>query len=505
MPVNKGKIAKNAIALYVRMAIVLVVSLYTARVVLQQLGASDYGTFNVVGGVITMLTFLTSTLSQGIQRFLNFYMGKSDYVTINKILWSSIIIMIVISIVIIVLGETLGLWFLNYHLNIPPERVAAANWVYQFSIVSMLVTFLAVPYQAIIVSHEDFNFYAYVSIGTAFVNLIIAFLLQISTSDKLIFYAILVCLLHAIQSLAYYFICRTKYKRIYIHRHKEKAIYKSLLSFSGWNILGSATYTAGTAGVNIILNIFFGTIVNAARGIAVQISSKVDEFINNIQQAMNPQITQLYANGEIKAMQSLAYDNFRWNFALYWIIALPLIYEIDYILKCWLGDVPEYTSIFTIIIVLRSLLKCFERPINTINFAIGDMKPMNLFATVSVTIMLVLTIILFMMGYPPYWAFILDCISIFACCLFYMYCARKHGILSFRHFFKKIVIPVILVIVLSVTVTYILRKIEFYGFVQLLYTLFITTIISGIFIFFILFTKSNRESVIRNVLFKIKK
>lgn len=495
MPANKGQIAKNAIALYFRMAIVLVVALYTARVVLQQLGASDYGTFNVVGGVIAMLSFLTSTLSQGIQRFFNYYKGKNDLATIRKVLWSSIVVMVVISLIIVLFGETIGLWFLNSKLNIPSDRMIAANWVYQFSIISMLVSFIAVPFQAMIVAHEDFNYYAYISIGTALLNLGIAFLLQTTGFDKLIYYAVLVCMLHSIQSITYFAICKAKYKEITILRHREISIYKSLLLFSGWNVLGTATFTAGTTGINIILNIFFGTIVNAARGVAVQVSSKVDEFINNIQQAMNPQITQLYARGEIEEMQSLVDDNFRWNFALYWMIALPLLFQIDYILEIWLGEVPEYTSFFTMIIVIRSLLKCFERPINTINFAIGDIKPLNLFATFSVSIMIALTVLMFSLGFPPYWAFILDCISIAACCSFYMLCASRHKAFSIRHFIKKILIPVTAVIAISLLSTYLMTDIGFSGFPKLVFTLCITTFVSGNAIFFILFTKSNRQGI----------
>lgn len=505
MPADKGKIAKNAIALYFRMAIVLVVSLYTARVVLQQLGASDYGTFNVVGGVIMMLNFLVSTLSQGVQRFINYYKGINDINIINKILWSSIIIMLAIALVITILGETLGLWFLNTQLNIPSDRMNAANWVYQFSILSMLSILVFVPYHAMIVANEDFSFYAYVSIGSAFFNLFIAFLLLASAFDKLIFYAVLMFLLHLGQGLAYYIICKKKYHDIHVVKHKEKAIFKSLMTFSGWNVLGGATFTAGTTGVNIILNIFFGTIVNAARGIAVQISTKVDEFINNIQQAMNPQITQLYAKGEVKEMQALVYDNFRWNFSLYWLIALPMIFEIDYVLSVWLGNVPEYTGIFTVIIVLRSLLKCFERPINTINFAIGDMKPMNIFATCSVGCMIVLVIVFFKIGMPPYWAFLLDCLSILACTIYYMFCASRHKTFSFGNFTIKIFLPVVAVIIVSTTGTFLIRQVMGSNFIRFLVTCVVSTTLTGVSLFYILYTKKNRETIVAKAMRMIKK
>ena len=496
MPANKGKIAKNSMMLFIRMGIVLVVSLYTARVVLQQLGASDYGTYNVVGGIITMLQFMTATLAQGVQRFFNFHKGRGDSESYNKVFWAALVVMGIVAIALVVIGETLGLWFLNTQLNIPADRMYAANWVYQFSVISTVINFLIVPYNATIVAHEDFGIYAYVTIGIEVLNLGVAFLLQATSGDKLIFYAAMMCLLQVVNAMTLFVITKCRYKEVHIVKHKDKEVYKSLLTFSGWNILGVGSYTLGNTGVNMILNIFFGTVVNAARGIAFQISSKVDQFINNIQQAMNPQIVQLYAKGEYKEVQSLVDDNFRWNFALYWLIALPLFFEIDYILKIWLGEVPEYTSLFTIIIVIRCLLKCFERPINSLNFAIGNMKAINIFAASCVLATTILMCVLFAIGLPPYWAFVLDCISIATCICFYMTRSRNAGLFSFRHFIKSIALPIATVIVISFVGTWLLRLIHIEGFWRLLYTLGVTTVLSCVLMFFVMFTKENRAKIL---------
>lgn len=505
MPADKKKIAKNSMMLFIRMGIVLVVSLYTARVVLQQLGASDYGLYNVVGGIITMLQFMTATLSQGVQRFFNYHKGRNDYESLNKVFWSALVVMGVVALALILLGETIGLWFLNTKMNIPADRMYAANWVYQFSIISTLVSLMAVPFNSMIVSHEDFGIYAYVTIGVEILNLVIAFLLQATSSDKLIFYALMMCLLHLSNALVLLIISKKRYKEFHVIRHNDKDVYKSLLTFSGWNILGVGSFTLGTTGVNIILNLFFGTVVNAARGIAVQISSKVDQFINNIQQAMNPQIVQLYAQGEKEAVQNLLDDNFRWNFSLYWMVALPLLFEIDYILKIWLGEVPEYTSIFTIIIVLRSLLKCFERPINSVNFAIGKMKAINIFAACGVLITTILMCVLFAIGWPPYWAFILDCVSIALCIIYYMYRAQINQLFNFLHFGKVILLPTLIVVAVTSFGTYLLRMVSLDGFWQLIYTLVITTLLTGISLFFILFKTENRNKIIGVVKNKLHK
>lgn len=497
MPSNKGKIAKNALALYARMGIILVVSLYTARVVLQQLGASDYGVNNVVGGIVTMLVFMTGALSQGVQRFINFHKGKDDYDSINKTFWSALVIMMIFGLIIVFLAETIGLWFLNSKLNIPADRMYAANWVYQFSILSMLMSLLMVPFNAIIVAHEDFGIYAYVSIAVTLLNLGISFLLKIAPFDKLIFYSGMMCLLHAFNVLCYVIICRRRYRQIRPIRHRDRGIYQSLLSFSGWNILGTTSYVVSTQGVNMILNIFFGTIVNAARGVANQVCAKVDEFINNIQQAMNPQIVQLYSRGEMQAVQSLVYDNFRWNFSLYWLIALPLLYEADYILTIWLGEVPEYTAIFLRIIIIRSLVKCFERPVNSLNFAIGDMKRINIFASIAVLLTVVLLCLLFKLGLPPYWAFVLDVLCVSTCTCFYMSCARRHHAFSFRYFGVHIFLPIIATILVSSSSSYFIREIfNLTGFGSLLLTLFTTTIMSIISLWFIVFSKDNRRKII---------
>lgn len=506
MPSNKAKIAKNALALYARMGIILVVSLYTARVVLQQLGASDYGVNNVVGGVVTMLVFMTGTLSQGVQRFINYHKGRDDYEKINKIFWAALMIMLVLGAIIVVLAETLGLWFVNTQLNIPDDRMCAANWVFQFSILSMLTSLLCVPYNATIIAHEDFGIYAYVSIGISLANLGISFLLQIAPIDKLIFYSGMMCLLHAATVVCYMIICLKRYGNVRPKRHKDKEIYKSLLSFSGWNILGATSFVISTQGINMILNIFFGTIVNAARGVAFQISTKVDDFIMNIQKAMNPQIVQLYSRGEMKEVQSLVYDNFRWNFSLYWLIALPILFEVEFILDIWLDKVPEYTAIFTYIIIIRSLVKCFERPINSLNFAVGDMKYINIFASIAVLLTAALLCVLFKLGLPPYWAFILDVICVSACTCFYMRSAQKHNVFSFRYFIIHILLPILLAILVSTICTYFVRKVTgLSGWWRLILTLFATTVFTGASLWFIVFSKANRKKIIEIVQNKLKR
>lgn len=503
MPVNKLKIAKNTMLLYIRMGVVLIVSLYTSRIVLHQLGASDYGVNSVVGGIITMLSFMNGTLYSCVQRFYNVYKANNDYESISKVYSSSLVIMVGFALLLLLLAETVGLWFLNNKLNIPSDRMSAANWVYQFSIISAVAGIAAVPFNAMFYSHEDFGIYAFFSVGLAVCNLGISFLLKVAPFDKLIFYSSMLCLLTVLYNTTLCLIAHYKYKEIRFCRNVDADFYKSLLSFSGWNIIGVIMYLMMTYGVNFILNIFFGTIVNAARGLSVQVASKIENFIINVQTATNPQIVQLYSKKEMSALTSLVDDNFRWNFSIYWLIALPLILEIDFILKIWLVDVPAYTAIFTVIIVVHYLLRCFERPVVMLNYATGDVKAMNLFSAASLVLTMILICILFKKGFPPYWAFLLNLFYEAVFLVFKMYKASQYKAFSFRHFIRTIALPVLIVISASVIGAYTIKSFFDEGYLRLIISFVSASLLSGVTIFFVLFTRENRQKIVREVKAKL--
>jgi len=495
MPADKSKIAKNAIMLYIRMGVVTLVAIYTSRVILQNLGVSDYGTYNVVGGIITLLGFITGALGQGIQRFYNYYKGQGDSETLNKFFSAACLIMLGVSVGVVLLGETAGLWFLNAKLNIPADRLVAANWVFQCSIITTVMTLIASPYAALINAHEDFGIYAYLSIYTVITSLVVALLVRFAPIDKLIFYAILISLVNISGSLLNVFVVKWKYKNVKFVFHRERNIFLSLLSFSGWNMLGTASWIAVTTGMNIVLNMYFGTVVNAARGIAIQISGKVDQFVQNIQSAAVPQIIQLYANKEYEAVQSLVDDSFRWNFSLFWLMTLPIMLEVDFILKIWLGSVPEYTAIFTIIILIRSLLKCFEAPINTLNAAVGRIRYLNVFSSACTFLAFFLSIVLFHLGYSPYWGFIIDVIGILVVISNSIIFAHCQGSYRVFRFARKILLPVIIVIIVSGFSSVYFMSFFKPGIIRFLSTAVFSTVVSLFSLFFILYTADNRRKV----------
>lgn len=498
---DKSRIAKNTIALFLRMGIMMIISLYTSRIVLQQLGASDFGSYNVVGGLVVLIGFLTGPLSQGIQRFINYFLGRGEKEKLNQIFTAGVTVVAVFGLFIVLVGETVGVFVLNRYLNIPEERMIAANWVLQFSLLSVFASMLIVPLQGLILAHEDMKFYAYISIFEALLKLTIVFLLSVVHFDKLILYALLLSLTSYLILGCYYLFCKRKYEECHYHWHKNIMMYKSLLQFSGWNILGSTTSMVTVQGMNIVLNLFFNTVVNAARGVAVQISSMVDNTISNIQTAMNPQLTQLYAQGKYDEMRNLLFDNFKWNFFLYWLIGLPLFFKVDSFLELWLGAgfVPEFTAIFIRITVFRCLLKCFERPMNTIIFATGEVKLPNIFSSSSYVVEIMFAIALFAVGFPPYWCFMLDLLAVLAIVIFQMFYIHARGLFPFRDFFSVVVSPLVLIVITSTLLTGCVNLIQMNSLVSFIVVCFSSIFISGVSIAFIGLNRSNRIMVLNKI------
>lgn len=505
MDSSKVKIVKNTIALFIRMGMIVIVSLYTSRVVLHQLGSSDFGVYNVVGGVVVMIAFMNGSLSQGVQRFLNFYLGRGDREKANKVFSSSFVIQLIFLCILFIVGESVGHWLIHDFLNIPIARVDAAFWVYQFSLISLMVAMLQVPYMALIISHEDMKVYAYISILEASLKLGIVYLLSVSPFDKLISYSVLMLMVTLVINGTYIIYSRRKYGESKFVLNRDFKIYKSLLTFSGWNILGTTSNMMTVQGINVVINLFFGTVVNAARGIAVQVTAQLDNMINNVQVAMNPQIVQLYSRGAMEKMRNLLINNFKWNFFLFWLLALPLYLKIDYVLTLWLGDYPAYTAIFIRIAVVRCLLKCIERPMISSLFAIGKMKYPNIISSTAMILSLVIAYILFKISYPPYWAFLLDLFAILANIIYSMMFLSKYQIFDYNLFFKRVFQPLLSIMVLSVVLCYGIStclKDDFWSFIILIFS---TLLISGILIYTIGLTQSNRimvKSKIRSIIKK---
>ena len=372
---NKKRVAKNTLFLYFRMILIMVVSLYTSRVILAQLGIRDYGINNVVGGVVSMFAFLNSSMATATQRFLTYALGKGDRDRLRKTFAASMNIHIFIALVIVLLAETIGLWFVNAKLVIPQDRMFAANVVYQFSILSFCVNIIQVPYDAVLIAHEKMSIYAYISILETILKLVIVYMLSISPFDKLITYSILFFAVTLFIRFTYQIYCKKHYAESKFMLFWDKDLYRQMSGFAGWNLFGSLAWLCRNQGLNIILNLFFGPVVNAARGVANQVSGAVMNFISNFQTALNPQITKEYAVGQIKEMEKLAYLGIKFSYIILFILAFPLMLNIQFVLGIWLVKVPEWTSIFVILTLVDSLVgNLFGVPLMTSLSATGNIR-----------------------------------------------------------------------------------------------------------------------------------
>jgi O-antigen/teichoic acid export membrane protein len=413
---DNERIAKNTVLLYFRMLLTMAVSLYTSRVVLNILGVKDFGLYNVVGGIVSMFTIINGAMSAGTSRFFTFELGKRDYVQLKKTFSAAFTIHISIALLIFVLAETIGLWFVSTQLVIPIERTNAAYWVYQLSVLSCMIQITQVPYNSAIIAHERMSVYAFVSILDSLLKLLIVFILIWSNNiDKLILYAILVLSVSVIIAMIYRIYCKHKYEECVYHFEWNKKLYKKLISFSGWDLVGNACVLTQGEGINILLNIFFGTVVNAARGVTFQVQNALNAFTNNFMTAVQPQIVKLFAENNIKKMLNLVFFSSKYSFYFLWLLSLPVLLESDFILRLWLKKVPEHTMVFLQIVLITNLIRSFARPVVIAVHASGDIKNLNLYAGGLGLFPLPVSYVLLKLGYPAESAFIIVAIwGIFA-------------------------------------------------------------------------------------------
>ena len=356
------------------MFLLMGISLYTSRLVLNTLGFEDYGIYNIVGGVIVLFGFISSALTGATRRFLNFSLGKHDELEAKSTFSTCFSIHVLIAILIFILGETIGLWFLNTSLNIPENRLYTANWVYQFSIVSTCIGIIGIPFDSTIVAYEKMSIYAYISIVEGILKLLTVFLLIDSPFDKLIYYACLILCISILISGFKWVYCIKRFSICLIRLNFEGKAFKEILSFSGWSLFGQIAYIGSTTGLNMIINIFFGVILNAAMGIAQQVNSAIYNFVSNFQVAFNPQLVQSYSSGDMESHRKLISRSSRLSYYLLFIIALPILVNTNFILQLWLTDVPDKTVIFTQLIIIFSLLEAIGAPLWMSMQAIGRIK-----------------------------------------------------------------------------------------------------------------------------------
>ena len=489
---NNKRIAKNTLFLYFRMLFTMGVSLYTSRVVLNTLGVEDYGIYNVVGGVITMFAFINGAMSSATQRFLTFTLGKGDEVQLQKFFSTSIQIHAIISLIVILLGETIGIWFLMEKLVIPDGRMEAAMCVYQCSIFLSVASIMSVPFNADIVAHEQMSIYAYISIVEAVLKLTIVYMLVVSPIDKLISYAILLLCVQVIISSIYIVYCLRHFKESRYKHHIDVPLLKEMGGFAGWSFCGNLAGILSTQGLNMMLNMFFGPVVNAARGIAVQVQGAVQQFVSNFQMALNPQITKNYATGELLKMHLLMFRSARFSFFLLFFLTLPVLLETNWILAIWLKQVPEDTVIFTQIMICISLLYTNINPCVIANQATGKVKTYQIVTGGTLLMVLPLSYVVLKLGAPVYSVFLVNfAVETFALFL-RMYMLRNLINLPLRQYLCNIHIPILLVVCTSVILPYFVRMQMEEGFIRFIVVGMSCVISVATSAFFLGFSKSEK-------------
>lgn len=481
----------------------MAVSLYTSRVVLNALGVEDFGIYNVIGGVVAMFSILSGSLSAAITRFITYELGTENQENLKKIFSTAVTIQISLAILIILLAEVTGVWFLNVKMNIPDERIVAANWVFQFSILTFAINLISVPYNASIIAHERMSAFAYISILEAIGKLAIAFLIIISPMDKLIFYAILMCIVALVIRFAYGVYCKRHFEECTYHFIFDKDLLKQMFGFAGWNFIGAASAVLRDQGGNVVINLFCGPAVNAARGIAFQVNAAISGFVTNFMTALSPQITKSYASGEHHYMMTLIYQGARFSFYMLLLLSLPVLLNTHYLLELWLKIVPDHTVLFVQLVLAFAMSESISNPLVTAMLATGRIRNYQLVVGGLQMMNLPISYVLLRMDVFPE-VIIVVAIGISQCCLVARLLMLRGMIgLSVKKYLKKVYINILTVTIAAAIIPFLLTcKLE-ESFQTFILSSLVAVICTGIAIYYIGCNKSERQFVL-NKLYAIK-
>lgn len=455
---NNKRIAINTILLYGRMLLLMTISLFTSRINLHSLGVEDFGIYNVIGGVVAMFSMFSGALSVAISRNITYELGKGDKERLRKVFSIAVNIQVALAIFIVILAEVVGIWFLNNEMVIPEERLNAANWVMHCSIFTFAINLISVPYNADIIAHEKMSAFAYISILEATLKLCIAYFLIISPVDKLITFAVLLTCVSLILRMVYGIYCNKHFEETHYHFVYDKTLYESMLGFAGWSMFGLVAYTGYTYGLNVLLNIFFGPVVNAARGIAVQVQTAVQQFAQNFQMALNPQIIKNYASNNLERMHTLIFASSKFCYFMLLMFAVPIIIEAPKLLSLWLGIVPEHTVNFLRLIMLIITFDSLGSSISTAQQATGKIKVYQIVVGgIMLLIVPVAWIWLKLGGIPEnvYIVYFVACILAHASRMFII---RNMINLSIRKYILEVMVPIIIVTISSLIIPVIVYK-----------------------------------------------
>lgn len=450
---NAKRLVRNTLFMYMRMIFLMLISFYTSRVLLQTLGIEDFGIYNIVGGIVVLFTFVNGAMSTGTQRHLSYELGRSNK-NVSVVFSACLYIHLFLALIIVVCAETIGLWFLNAKMNFSPERMQAVNWLYQFSIISCVIQIVRVPYNALIIANEKMSFYAYLAIAEGILKLGIIYLLLLDSVDRLILYAVLVVLVNALVNVAYYIYCRKNMQEVSLVKVKDKLLYKSLLTFSGWTIFGSLANIARTQGLNIVINIFYGVALNAAIGIANQVNAGISQFLTGFQQAFNPQLTKAEAQENRGYQMQLINKTAKYSYLIILLFAVPILLNLSSILGWWLGEYPPYTVELCFWIVIATLVDSLSGPLWVTIFAHGKIKAYQIVVSLVLLLILPIAYVCGRLEVEPQVAFAVTAL-LNACAVIVRVCFMRRQIgFSIRRFSIETLLPITLVTLIIITTVY---------------------------------------------------
>ena len=488
------------------MMVVMIVSLFTSRIILNTLGATDYGIYNVVGGIVTIVAFLNSALGGSTSRYLTFALGEGILEKQKKTFGAALNLHICIALLVLIVGETIGLWFFYEKMIIPEDRVSAALWVYQFSIVTTMISFTQVPYNASLIAHEKMSIYAYVGLYEAFSRLAIAYLITISPIDNLVFYGSLLLLNTIVVQMFYRWYAVKNFSECRFSLVKDKALYKQLLSYGGWDLFGNLAVVCQGQGVNLLLNVFFGPVVNAARAIAFQIQGAVMQFVSNFMTAVRPQVIKNYAEGNVERMYSLTFYTAKFSYMLMLALVVPICCEIKFILHLWLGDaVPENTALFAVLVLVTYTWRTFHIAALMPFHAIGNIKTGNVTIGSLMIASLPIGYVLFKIGLPAYSVFLvifaIEIVGMFA--IYWL--IHNYEYFPYLDIFRKILMPSTAVTLLTVALPLFIIHFMEEGWLRLILVCVSSETTLGLSAFYIGLNKSERSRIISLAKNKFKK
>ena len=502
---DNSRLVRNTAFLYARSFVTLAISLYTSRIVLSTLGVEDYGIYNVIGGFVTLFSLLSASLTNSISRFITFELGRGDIERLNRVFCTSINIQIALSLAIIVVAEIFGIWFIHSQMNIPVGRETATFWVFQCSLLSFVINLVSVPYNALIVAHEHMKAFAYIGLGESFAKLFAVYLLVLFSMDKLILYAILLTVIATILRAIYNIYCRRHFHdECNYHCIFDKGMFREIGSFAGWYLFGTSAFLFNTQGVNVIINIFFGVVLNAARGIATQVDAAVRTFVNNFTTAINPQIIKTYAEGNYEESFKLVFKGSKYSFYLMLIFLVPLVLEVDYVLNLWLVEVPPYASLFLRLALFVALADIPGAPLTTLALGTGNIKRYYFFVGGFGCLVFPVTWLLFKLEYQPEWYYIIYILDNILLVFVRLWLLKSMVQFPARKYVQEVLfvqtIVLISCFILPTCITLICQP----SFMRLLVTCMVSVVSSLSIIYFIGMKDSERETALRMIRNKIK-